>query len=105
MLRIAVVGAGQFGQNHCRVVRQSSRAELTAVVDIDPSRAPIADFRELHGKLDAAIVATPTSAHAEIGCWLLEHGIDVLVEKPIAPDLESADRLIAAAEPHGPGLH
>src|ERR1039458_9966920 len=90
---IAVVGAGQFGQNHCRVVRQSARAELIAVVDIDPSRATIADYfadyRELAGKVDAAIVATPTSAHAQIGCWLLEHGIDVLVEKPIAPDLES----------------
>src|ERR1022692_2826535 len=105
MLRIALVGAGQFGQNHCRVVRQSARAELIAVVDIDPSSATIADYfadyRELAGKVDAAIVATPTSAHAEIGCWLLEHGIDVLVEKPIAPDLESADRLVEAAERYG----
>ena len=65
------------------------------------ARGTLADFRELAGKVDAAIVAAPTSAHAEIGCWLLEHGIDVLVEKPIAPDLESADRLIAAAERHG----
>ncbi len=71
----------------------SLRARLAAVVDSDPSRAPITDFRELEGKVDAAIVAAPTSAHAEIGCWLLEHGIDVLVEKPMAPDLESADRL------------
>jgi predicted dehydrogenase len=77
------------------------RAELTAVVDIDPSRATLADYRELAGKVDAAIVATPTSAHAEAACWLLEHGIDVLVEKPIAHDLESADRMIAAAESHG----
>jgi len=100
MHRIAVIGAGQFGQNHCRVVRQSTRAQLTAVVDIDPSRAAIADFRELAGQVDGAIVAAPTSAHAEIGCWLLEHGIDVLVEKPIAPDLESADRLEAAAATH-----
>jgi predicted dehydrogenase len=100
-IRVGVVGAGQFGQNHCRVVRQSERAELTAVADIDPARAAITDFRRLEGQVDAAIVATPTSAHAEIGCWLLEHGIDVLVEKPMAPDLESADRLIAAAERHG----
>jgi len=99
-IRIAVVGAGQFGRNHCRVVEQSARAGLTAVVDIDPARAAIADFRELDGKVDAAIVAAPTSAHAEIGCWLLEHGIDVLVEKPIAPDLDSADRLVAAAGRH-----
>jgi len=101
MHRIAVIGAGQFGQNHCRVVRQSPRAGLAAVVDLDPTRASVSDYRELAGKVEAAIVSTPTSAHAEIGCWLLEHGIDVLVEKPIAPDLESADRLIAAADRHG----
>ena len=101
MHRIAVIGAGQFGQNHCRVVRQSPRAGLAAVVDLDPTRASVSDYRELAGKVDAAIVSTPTSAHAEIGCWLLEHGIDVLVEKPIAPDLESADRLVAAADRHG----
>ncbi len=101
MHRIAVIGAGQFGQNHCRVVRQSARAELIAVVDIDPARGDLADYRELAGRVDAAIVATPTSAHTEIGCWLLEHGIDVLVEKPIAPDLESAGRLVSAAERHG----
>jgi predicted dehydrogenase len=100
-IRIGVVGAGQFGQNHCRAVRESARAELAAVADIDPARADITDFRELEGEVDAAIVAAPTSAHAAIGCWLLEHGIDVLVEKPIAPDLESADRLIAAAERQG----
>jgi predicted dehydrogenase len=100
-IRIGVVGAGQFGRHHCRVVEQSARAHLAAVVDSDPSRAALTDFRELEGKVDGAIVAAPTSAHAEIGCWLLEHGIDVLVEKPMAPDLESADRLIAAAERHG----
>jgi predicted dehydrogenase len=100
MHRIAVIGAGQFGQNHIRVVRQSPRADLTAVVDLDPARAALTDFHDLAGKIDAAIVATPTSAHAEIGYWLLEHGIDVLAEKPIAPDLESADRLVAAAESH-----
>lgn len=100
-IRVGLVGAGQFGQNHGRVVRQSPRADLTAVVDKDPARAAIADFRELDGRVDAAIVAVPTSANAEVGCWLLEHGIDVLVEKPIAPDLESADRLIAAAESNG----
>jgi predicted dehydrogenase len=99
--RIAVVGAGQFGRHHCRVVRESPRAELAAVVDLDPARAPLSDFRQLQGRVDAAIVAVPTSAHAEVGCWLLEHGIDVLVEKPIAPDLASAGRLVDAAGRHG----
>jgi predicted dehydrogenase len=100
-LRIAVVGAGQFGQNHLRVVRESPGAELAAVVDTDPSRAPIQDYRELYGKVDAAIVSAPTSAHATIGCDLLENGIDVLIEKPLAPDLASADRLVETAAKYG----
>src|SRR5438045_2081675 len=109
-LRIAVIGAGQFGQNHCRVVHES-RARLCAIVDADAARAaaaaaqygtqPLTDARELAGRVDAAVVAVPTSAHAEIGCLLLEAGIDVLVEKPIAGDLAAADRLIASAESHG----
>jgi predicted dehydrogenase len=112
-IRIAVVGAGQFGRNHCRVVGQSQVATLSAVVDIDPTRAAeaaaaapypceaLTDFRQLAGKADAAIVAVPTSAHAETGCFLMESGMDVLVEKPIAPDLAAADRLLAAAAATG----
>jgi predicted dehydrogenase len=51
--------------------------------------------------VDAAIVAVPTSAHAATGCALVEGGIDVLIEKPIAPDLASAGRLIEAARANG----
>ncbi|HTM48062.1 MAG TPA: Gfo/Idh/MocA family oxidoreductase [Bryobacteraceae bacterium] len=109
MIRVAVVGAGQFGRNHVRVVRQSERAELAAVVDIDPARAAeaaqglpaLSDYRDLPGRVDAAIVATPTVAHAEIGCELMRAGIDVLVEKPIAPDLASADALVETARSSG----
>ncbi|HLK50341.1 MAG TPA: Gfo/Idh/MocA family oxidoreductase, partial [Bryobacteraceae bacterium] len=89
-----MVGAGQFGKNHCRVIGESERAELAAVADIDPARGTLTDYRELAGRVDAAVIAAPTSVHAEIGCFLLEAGIDVLVEKPVAPDLASADRLI-----------
>jgi predicted dehydrogenase len=93
------------------VVHESERARLAAVCDIDPARASeaaapygaeaVADFRALAGKVDAAIVAVPTSAHEEIGKALVESGIDILVEKPIAADLDSAARLIDAAERHG----
>jgi predicted dehydrogenase len=110
-LRLAVVGAGQFGRNHCRVIHESERADLCAVVDTDPARAsemaalyaaqPFADIRELAGKVDAAVVAVPTTDHEAVGVALLEAGIDVLVEKPIACDLPSATRLIEAAERHG----
>ena len=109
-VRLAVVGVGEFGKNHVRVVRQSDRAELVAVVDANAVRAAevaaangcvaLDNLSELAGKVDAAIVAVPTSAHADVGCSLLEAGIDVLVEKPMAPDLAAADRLIQAAESH-----
>jgi predicted dehydrogenase len=103
--RVAVIGAGSFGKNHVRVVRESARAELKFVVDADAARArehagesaSTADYRDVIGKIDAVILAVPTSKHAEIGCALLEAGIDVLVEKPIAPTLEDADRLVDAA--------
>jgi len=101
MTRIAVVGAGTFGQNHCRVVRESERADLAAVVDLDPARGTLTDYHELPGRIDGAIVSAPTSVHEEIATFLLSHGIDVLVEKPIAPDLAAADRMVAAAERHG----
>jgi len=76
-------------------------------VDSDADRAAAAaseygctafsSIRDLRGQVDAAVVATPTSSHAEIGCALLESGIDVLVEKPIAADIESGRRLVDTA--------
>ena len=109
--RLAVVGAGQFGKNHCRVIHESERAELVAVVDIDATRAaevaslygglPLTDYRELGGRADAAVVAAPTSAHEQIGSFLADAGIDVLVEKPLTADVESADRLVRTAEKSG----
>ncbi|MEK7752562.1 MAG: Gfo/Idh/MocA family oxidoreductase, partial [Acidobacteriota bacterium] len=94
-VRTAVVGAGAFGGNHVRLLSQSDRAELVAVVDADPERAraaaadygcqALAHYDELAGKVDAAVVATPTAAHAAGGVALLNAGIHVLVEKPIAP--------------------
>jgi predicted dehydrogenase len=110
-VRVAVVGAGAFGRNHMRVLHESPDAELVAVVDMDKLRASesaakyecasFTDCRELPAKVDAAIVAVPTAAHVGVGCALLEAGIDVLIEKPIAGDLAEANRLIATAEAHG----
>ncbi|HJZ97587.1 MAG TPA: Gfo/Idh/MocA family oxidoreductase [Candidatus Solibacter sp.] len=109
--RIAVVGAGAFGQNHCRVVHESEHAELAAIVDFNPDRAAelaakynttaLTDARQLAGRADGAIIAVPTTHHAEIGCMLLDAGLDVLVEKPIATDLPETDHLIEAAERKG----
>ncbi len=111
MTRIAVIGAGEFGQHHARVLHELPQAELIAVVDTNPARArevaakfnaqAFADYRELAGRVDAATLAAPTALHAPIGIDLVSRGIDVLVEKPIAPDLDSADRLLQAARDHG----
>lgn len=106
-VNIAVIGAGAFGRNHLRVLSESPSAELVAVVDADPAHAAraaadfscqgLTDWKQLRGRIDAAVVAVPTTAHAEVGAGLLECGIDILVEKPIAADSDSARRLIDAA--------
>src|SRR2546423_5695424 len=92
--RVAVIGAGDFGRNHARVYRQIEDADLVGVVDTDPERARrvadefsiavLPDLDALPGKVDVASIAVPTAEHARVGCWLMERGIDVLVEKPMA---------------------
>jgi len=109
-IRVAVIGAGVFGRHHLRVLSQSVNATLVGVVDADPERAALAaaehncltfaTLGELQGNVDAAVLATPTSLHAEVGCELLASGIDLLVEKPIAADLASARRLVDTAAEH-----
>jgi len=94
-----------------RVAARSERAELVAAYDADPARAaaaaaehggePVPSLRALAERVDAAIVAVPTTFHAEAGCALLEAGVDVLVEKPIAPGLDSARRLVETAASRG----
>src|SRR5258707_15023692 len=93
-IRVAVVGAGEFGRNHARVYRELEGVELVGVFDKNPERAAavatefqtlvLTRLEELHGRVDAASVAVPTVAHAEVGCRLLEMGLDGVVEKPMA---------------------
>lgn len=106
-VRVAVVGLGEFGRNHARVYRELRGVELVGVYDRSPERAAavakefqapvLASLEELPGQADAVSVAVPTAAHAEVGCQLLEMGLDVLVEKPMAVDLAEADALLASA--------
>ena len=107
-IRVAVVGAGEFGRNHVRVYREIEGADLIGVYDQDARRAAavakefqtkvLATLEELHGHADAVSVAVPTVAHAEVGCRLMEMGLDVLVEKPMAVNLAEADALLASAK-------
>lgn len=87
------------------------QGNLAGILDPDPQRVADAvsahgcrvfeDLEELAAHADAAIIASPTITHADIGCRLMELGLDILVEKPIAHDGIAARKLIDTAERHG----
>lgn len=112
IIRVAVVGVGEFGRNHVRVWRDLPGVELVGILDSNASRAAsvaaefgtrvFPDERTLTAaNLDAVCLAVPTKEHARVGCRLLKAGLDLLVEKPIAASVEEAEILIAAAEESG----
>jgi predicted dehydrogenase len=106
-ISMAVVGVGYFGRIHAEKISRLPRAKLAAVVDIDAKRAAevgnlfdvdaVTDYRDLLGKIDAVSVVVPTSEHYQVASAFLEHGADVLVEKPMTSDLESARKLTEIA--------
>ncbi|HTG36449.1 MAG TPA: Gfo/Idh/MocA family oxidoreductase [Thermoanaerobaculia bacterium] len=106
-MRVGVFGAGSMGRNHVRLLSSLPGAELVGVYDPRPEAAEAAardhgarvfpGLEELAGEIEAAVVAAPTVAHAEMGCALLDRGLHVLIEKPLAASLEEADRLLAHA--------
>jgi len=109
LVRVAVVGVGEFGRNHVRVWHKMEGAELVGIVDTNRARAAtiaaefgtrmIRDIDALHDEqVDAVSLAVPTAEHARAGCQLLGAGYDVLVEKPMAASLGDADELIASAK-------
>jgi predicted dehydrogenase len=110
-MRIAVVGCGHLGGIHARLLAGREDVELVAVVDpVAESRErvaaahacrPLAEPRELVGLVDAAVVAAPTGLHAAVALPLLAAGIDLLVEKPLAADVEEARAIVIAARRHG----
>ena len=112
--KTAVIGVGHLGKQHARIHATLAAEGLTdfkSVCDVNETTAlEIAnerhvgwtrDWRELIGKVDAVSLVVPTESHSEIACGLLEHGIHVLVEKPISRTLAEADDMIRAAEKGG----
>jgi len=105
-LKAAVIGAGHMGRYHAEKLARLKK--LAGVVDADAARAravtdkvggtAFGDYRELFGKVDAAIIAVPTDRHHAIARECLERGLHLLIEKPIATTLAEADELIALAE-------
>jgi predicted dehydrogenase len=86
-----------MGRYHAEKLARLPGVELAAVVDRDPSRAKVSDYRPLLDKIEAAVVAVPTNLHHEVARACLEKGVHVLVEKPLAATLEEADDLVALA--------
>jgi predicted dehydrogenase len=117
-IRVAVIGVGAFGRNHARVYSEFAKqgeVVLVGVVDSEISRAaavanefgarPYASVGDLLGdpsaRPQAASVAVPTAQHLQAGRDLMEAGIDVLIEKPLAASLAEADELIRIAQRSG----
>lgn len=109
-LRAAVIGAGNMGRHHVRILGSMDDVELVGVVDPDTVRAAahasavgakaygsIAELPEI----DLAVIATPTPYHVAAATELLGRGVHVLVEKPLAPTVAEAEALVALAAERG----
>lgn len=112
-MRIALIGAGAISRTHATALQQSSSAKLVAVCDLNvpAAEAIAADFEaSCHAciedllaatSFDAAIVCTPPNSHPEICVELLERGIHVMCEKPVAVTSELAEKMFHAADVSG----
>ncbi len=110
-IKVAVIGVGYLGRQHCRIYSELDAVDLVGVVDKNRLTAEkvasefntgrFNHYEEILGKVSAVSLAVPTTEHARIGCELLRNGIDVLVEKPIDASVEGAEALIQ----HARGYH
>ncbi|MBN1240681.1 MAG: Gfo/Idh/MocA family oxidoreductase [Gammaproteobacteria bacterium] len=110
-LRTAVVGAGYLGRFHAAKHRALPQVELVGVCDVDARAGEavaaeagtryFADHRELVGRVDAVTIAATTSAHYDLARFFLEHGVHVLVEKPMTRTAAEGAQLTQLAESRG----
>ena len=110
MLKICVIGFGNMGKNHARILSELAGVTLSAVAEAKPltGRPPFGakvyeDYRVMldEQKPDAVVVSVPTDLHLSVACDAMERGIHVLVEKPIARNLEEAGIMIETAKRKG----
>jgi len=110
-LRVGVVGTGSLGFHHARILRDLPGVAMAGIYESRPERAREVEeelgveAREsldgLLDRVDAVVIAVPTVDHEAVATAALARGIHVMVEKPMAPDLEAADRILQAAEGSG----
>jgi len=111
-LRIAVIGAGNWGKNHVRTVAALPDVELSAICDASrpvldaigrryPGVTLTTSVEEAFDRVDAVVIATSAASHAQLTSQAVERGLPVLVEKPFALSVEQAERVAALAEGAG----
>lgn len=108
MLRLGVVGTGSLGFHHARILSTMPGIAMRGVHDTNAARLEEVSTKlgvdahtsveALLDDVDAVVIAVPTVAHEEVALAAIERGVHILVEKPIAPTLEAADRINAAAD-------
>lgn len=108
MVNIAIIGAGNMGRNHARTYSNISGAKLVSISDVNEGEKAIADrygcrfytdYREMLEKedIDAVSVCAPTKLHCEIAVRCMRAGKHVLIEKPIATNVQEARRIVKEA--------
>jgi predicted dehydrogenase len=107
-VKVGVIGIGNMGWHHARVLSLLRDADLVGVADPDESRGKLAveqfqcewfeDYHDLISKVDAICIAVPTLLHHKVGLDCLKAGINVLIEKPIAATELEAKSLINASK-------
>ena len=110
-IRIGVIGVGSLGYHHARILRDVEGAQLVGIHDADPARLDkvaqeleipaFPDSGALLDAVDAVVIAVPTTFHEQVAVEAVSRGVHALVEKPIAPTLDAADRILAAADQGG----
>ena len=107
-VKVGVIGIGNMGWHHARVLSLLKDADLIGVADLNQERGKLAieqfqcdwfkDYHDLLIKVDAVCIAVPTLLHHKVGLDCLEAGLHVLIEKPIAAGEDEAASLISAAK-------
>ncbi|MDF1534511.1 MAG: UDP-N-acetylglucosamine 3-dehydrogenase [Methanosarcinaceae archaeon] len=112
MIRAGVIGVGAMGQHHVRIYSEMENVELVGISDVSESRVNeltqqyntkgFTDYNELLEQgLDAVSIVVPTTLHMPIGLDVINSGVNLLVEKPIADTVENAEKLTKAAKDAG----
>ncbi len=110
-IRVGIIGVGYLGTQHARILSYLEEADLQAVADIDFQKALqignrhgvryFENYEDMIDQIDAAVVATDTSAHFKVSENLLRCGKHVLVEKPITETVDQGERLLELATKNG----